>query len=231
MIAAKKIACEAVLIGLPLLMVTSSATANPTLEATLKQSLLTEKTPSQSSAKINFALNPNPNIFQEAPYNSSSILLAEKLRTKQGEASVNPDAESPEPSQGETPVNPDAESQEPSQSEVKPWSEAQENRIALVKAINGQFNIRLMNTTNTEVTYELVGHTNQRQLTGNTNFLLQDIAMPVTVTVLREDGGLIRVTPKPAAPGILELRLDEALNLDQDRRAVRVREGGSLLIY
>ena len=55
--------------------------------------------------------------------------------------------------------------------------------------------------------------------------------MPVTVTVLREDGGLVRVTPKPVAPGILELRLDEALNLDQDRRAVRVREGGSLLIY
>ena len=60
--------------------------------------------------------------------------------------------------------------------------------------------------------------------------MLEDLAMPVTVTVLREDGGLIRVTPKPVAPGILELRLDEALNLDQDRRAV-IREGGSLLIY
>lgn len=55
--------------------------------------------------------------------------------------------------------------------------------------------------------------------------------MPVTVTVLREDGGLVQITPRPAVPGILELRLDEALNLDQDRRAVRVREGGSLLIY
>ncbi len=61
--------------------------------------------------------------------------------------------------------------------------------------------------------------------------MLEDLAMPVAVTVLREDGGLIRVTPKPVAPGILELRLDEALNLDQDRRGVRVREGGSLLIY
>ena len=141
--------------------------------------------------------------------------MAKKLQTKQVE----------------TQVKPDAESQETNQSAEKPWSEAQENRKALVKAINGQFNIRLMNTTNTEVTYELVGHTNQRQLTGNTNFLLQDIAMPVTVTVLREDGGLIRVTPIPVAPGILELKLDEALNLDQDRWAVRVREGGSLLIY
>lgn len=60
--------------------------------------------------------------------------------------------------------------------------------------------------------------------------MLEDLAMPVTVTVFREDGRLIRVTPT-VAPGILELRLDEALNLDQDRRAVRVREGGSLLIY
>ena len=219
MIAAKVIAWKAVLIGLPLLMVNSSATANPAIEVKLKKSLTTPnlvtigKTPSQSSVKLTSALNPHPNIFQEAPYNSLLMLLA--LQTKQVE----------------TQVKPDAESQETNQSVDKPWSEAQENRKALVKAINGQFNIRLTNTTNTEVTYELVGHTNQRQLTGNTNFLLQDIAMPVTVTVLREDGGLIRVTPIPAAPGILELKLDEALNLDQDRRAVRVREGGSLLIY
>lgn len=88
-----------------------------------------------------------------------------------------------------------------------------------------------MNSTNTAVTYELIGHTNQRQLTGNTSFMLQNLAMPVTVTVLRADGGLIKITPRPAAPGILELRLDEALNLDQDRRAVRVRKGDSLLVY
>ncbi len=88
-----------------------------------------------------------------------------------------------------------------------------------------------MNSTNTAVTYELIGHTNQRQLTGNTSFMLQNLAMPVTVTVLRADGGLVKITPRPAAPGILELRLDEALNLDQDRRAVRVRKGGSLLVY
>ncbi len=82
--------------------------------------------------------------------------------------------------QAQKPANSDAENQTPSQNGVKPWSEAQENRKALVKAINGQFNIRLRNLTNTEVTYELVGHTNQRQLTGNKNFMLEDLAMPVT---------------------------------------------------
>ena len=162
------------------------------------------------------ALNPHPSIFAEAPYNRSQIMLGKSLRLAK---------------QVQEPANSDAENPTPSQSKAKPWSESQENRKALVKAINGQFNIRLRNLTNTEVTYELVGHTNQRQLTGNTNFMLEDLAMPVTVTVLREDGGLVRVTPKPVSPGILELRLDEALNLDQDRRAVRVREGGSLLIY
>ncbi len=205
-----------VLIGLPLVTIAPLVSANPEIVSKLKLSQATTtpaiaKTPSQTSA-----LNPNPSIFSEAPYNQSQLILAEKLRLTK---------------QAPTPENSDAQNATPSETEVKPWSEAQENRIALVKAINGQFNIRLINSTNTEVTYELVGHTNQRQLTGNTNFLLQDLAMPVTVTVLREDGGLIRVTPRPAAPGILELRLDEALNLDQDRRAVRVREGGSLLIY
>lgn len=172
--------------------------------------------PKTASLSQTSALNPHPSIFAEAPYNRSQIMLGKSLRLAK---------------QVQKPANSDAENPTPSQSKVKPWSESQENRKALVKAINGQFNIRLRNLTNTEVTYELVGHTNQRQLTGNTNFMLEDLAMPVTVTVLREDGGLVRVTPKPVAPGILELRLDEALNLDQDRRAVRVREGGSLLIY
>ena len=198
-----------VLIGLPLVAIAVSVSANPKIESKLKLSPTT--TLSQTSV-----LNPHPSIFAQAPYNRSQLMLGESLRLAK---------------QVQKPADSDAENQKPSQREVKPWSEAQENRKALVKAINGQFNIRLRNLTNTEVTYELVGHTNQRQLTGNKNFMLEDLAMPVTVTVLREDGGLIRVTPKPVAPGILELRLDEALNLDQDRRAVRVREGGSLLIY
>ncbi len=219
MIATKIVSAVArtVLIGLPLMAIASSVSANPVKENSSKPSFA--EAPSQSALKITSALNPSPSIFSEVPYNRSLLLLAQSLRTTK---------QAPTPEAGS-----DAENGATSQEEVKvkPWSEAQENRIALVKAINGQFNIRLMNSTNTEVTYELVGHTNQRQLTGNTNFLLQDLAMPVTITVLREDGGLIRVTPRPAAPGILELRLDEALNLDQDKRAVRVREGGSLLIY
>ena len=103
------------------------------------------------------ALNPHPSIFAQAPYNRSQIMLGKSLRLAK---------------QVQKPANSDAENKTPSQSEVKPWAEAQENRKALVKAINGQFDIRLRNLTNTEVTYELVGHTNQRQLTGNTNFML-----------------------------------------------------------
>ncbi len=210
------VVAQTVLIGLPLVAIASAASANPTKENSLKSSLA-EALSQSASTPITSALNPNPSIFSEVPYNRSLLLLAQSLRTTE-------QAQKPA-------VNSDAENRDANQAEIKPWSEAQENRKALVKAINGQFNIRLMNSTNTEITYELVGHTNQRQLTGNTNFILQDLAMPVTITVLRADGGLVRVTPKPAAPGILELRLDEALNLDQDRRAVRVREGGSLLIY
>lgn len=199
------IACTVFIVPL-VAIATEKVMANP---AVSDRSLL------QSSEKLPAVLNPDPSIFSEAPYNHLQLEQKETLRLiKQ--------AQTPAPSEAE---------QAPSEVEVKPWSEAQENRVALVKAIGGQFNIRLMNSTNTEVTYELVGHTNQRQLTGNTSFLLQDLAMPVTVTVLREDGGLVKITPRPAAPGILELRLDEALNLDQDKRAVRVREGGSLLIY
>lgn len=216
MIAAKlvsEVAGKAILIGLPLIIITNCASANPGMETNKKRSPTTPNLVA-TSKKLNSPLNPS--VFWEAPYNRSLLLLAKSLRLTK---------------QLQTPANSDIENQAPSEPEIKPWSEAQENRKALVKAINGQFKIRLMNSTNTAVTYELIGHTNQRQLTGNTSFMLQNLAMPVTVTVLRADGGLVKIIPRPAAPGILELRLDEALNLDQDRRAVRVRKGGSLLVY
>jgi hypothetical protein len=205
---AREVVGKATSISLFLTIATNSASANPGLEADKKRSPI-----ASNSATV---LNPNPSVFSESPYNRLSLLLADSSQATK---------------QAQMPASDDTETQAPSEPEIKPRSEAQENRIALVKAVNGQFKIRLVNYTNTAITYELVGHTNQRQLTANTSFMLQDLAMPVTVTVLREDGGLVKVTPRPAAPGILELRLDEALNLDQDRRAVRVREGGSLLVY
>ena len=211
MIAAKlisEVVGKVISTGLILIIINNSASANPRIETSKKRSPATP-----NSVTI---VNPNPKIFSEAPCNYSLLLLAESLRAIK---------------QVQTPTNSNSETQAPSEPEIKHWSEAQENRKALVRAINGQFNVRLINYTNTAITYELVGHTNQRQLTKNTSFMLEDLPMPVTITVLREDGGLVKVTPRPAAPGILELKLDEALNLDQDRRAVRVREGGSLLVY
>lgn len=91
--------------------------------------------PSQVPEKLTTAYpNPNPSIFSEASYNRlfAQILIAENLQATE---------------QIQTSVNSNAENKMPSQTEVKPWSEAQKNRKALVKAINGQFNIRLMNST------------------------------------------------------------------------------------
>jgi len=86
-------------------------------------------------------------------------------------------------------------------------------------------NIKLMNATNAVVTYQVI--TNQRTLAGGLDVTLQNIKTPLTVTFVREDKGLLKVSPK-ASQGLLEVTLDESTNLDEDQDTVRVEKGGTV---
>jgi hypothetical protein len=80
------------------------------------------------------------------------------------------------------------------------------------------------------VTYQVVGDTDQRTLAGDSDVTLQNIETPVTVTFVREDKGLLKVTPQAASEGLLEVTLDETTNLDEGKGTMRVQQDGQVFL-
>jgi hypothetical protein len=61
--------------------------------------------------------------------------------------------------------------------------------------------------------------------------MLKGLSAPVTVTLYRNDGGLLQVTPQPTStPGMLEVRLDATTNFGQEKNTVRIQENGSVYL-
>jgi hypothetical protein len=146
-------------------------------------------------------LNPRPNIFKEAPYNRSRSTPVAVPSTSSPGSVIQP-----------------------------PLPEEQQAPSAMVMPIDGKINIKLTNATNAVVTYQVIGDTDQRSLEGSSDVTLQNIATPVTLTFLREDKGLLKVTLQTTSPGVLEVMLDETTNLDEDQDTVRVEKGGTVFV-
>ena len=109
-----------------------------------------------------------------------------------------------------------------------PSRQAPNTTIALA---NGKVNIRLVNDTGANVTYEVIGDTAPRSLQGKSDVTLQNLSAPVTVTFQREDGGLLMVTPQASSEaGSLEVTFKEATDVRTDRRAIRIEPNGSVFL-
>jgi hypothetical protein len=76
----------------------------------------------------------------------------------------------------------------------------------------------------------VIGDTNQRFLSGDSNFTLQNIKTPVTVTLSRQDNGLLKVSPQATSEGLLEVTLDEATSLNEDTSTMTVQQDGRVLL-
>lgn len=161
-------------------------------------------------------LNPCPRIYYEEPFNSRNAV-------PQG---CPPNAFSQESQalgttpQAAIPANP--------QTSVTPSPQTSNVTVALA---NRQLNIRLINDSGAEVTYQVIGDTAPRSLQGKSNVMLQGLNAPVTVTLYRKDGGLLQVTPQTtSSPGMLEVRLNATTNFSEGKTTVRVQEDGTVLL-
>nr|WP_290226028.1 hypothetical protein [Trichocoleus desertorum] len=67
--------------------------------------------------------------------------------------------------------------------------------IATVMPLNGRVDVMLRNNTGTTITYEVIGHTQPRSLAGGAEVMLQDLPVPMTITTLRPDRGLVQIAP------------------------------------
>ena len=104
--------------------------------------------------------------------------------------------------------------------------------IGTVQLQASRANVQLKNMTNTQITYQAIGHTPQRNLVAKTDIVLRDVPTPVTITFLRPDAGLVRVTMvENSGSGALVLMLAEATGLSNSQTSVRIQSNGNVLAY
>ncbi|MBE9103689.1 hypothetical protein IQ229_01630 [Nostoc cf. edaphicum LEGE 07299] len=197
-------------------------------------------------------INPCPRIFYEEPHNNRVVVpqgcppnaLTQKLaaqgllptpatpsqeQTRLGVGGEAPDSgvRLPRPAPGDQTQQSPSGAVPNGQQLLQP-RQAPNATIALA---NGTVNIRLVNDTAANVTYQVIGDTAPRSLRGKYNVTLQGLRAPVTVTFEREDGGQLIVTPQASSEtGTLEVTFKEATSAAQGRSAMRIESNGSVFL-
>ncbi len=172
-------------------------------------------------------VDANPGIRNQPPYNRSQNTLQPDGSTQPSTSSqpaVSPATAAPS-EQTLTPGSPNTSIIQP------PLPSEQQAPSATIALANGRVNIRLVNETATNVTYQVIGDTAPRSLAGKSDVILQSLSAPVTVTFQREDGGQLTVTPQSSSEsGSLEVRFDEATDVAQGKSAMRIEQNGSVFL-
>ncbi|MEP0871831.1 hypothetical protein NDA01_18615 [Trichocoleus desertorum AS-A10] len=203
----------------------------------------------QVTAQTRSSVNPCPRIYYEEPYNSTRLVpsgcqanaftqSANATGSTTGNVTnatgnaigntsnqlyrINPSTTLPGTSSGRAGTTAPAQ---------PPLPESLGNAIATVLPLNSRVNVMLRNNTGTTVTYEVIGHTQPRSLAGGAEVMLQDLPVPVTITTLRPDRGLVQIAPIAGAQaGSIGFALDETTRLGSDQEAIRIQNNGQVLV-
>ncbi|MGC9527734.1 MAG: hypothetical protein ACP5D7_19545 [Limnospira sp.] len=101
---------------------------------------------------------------------------------------------------------------------------------ARVSPVNGQVTLRLVNSTNTVVEYQVVGGTRQRILGQQSETVLERLPIPLNLTYQRGDAGLLLVRPRAVEDGVLEVRFNVTDDLDFDTKSLNINEQGTVFL-
>lgn len=172
------------------------------------------------AAPTSSAVNPCPGIYYEEPHNTMRVVpmgcppnAATLLQAEQ------------EPVPAASLINQVIPTQ-------APLPENQQPTLTTIVLNSGRVDIKLKNMMNTQIIYQAIGHTEQRIMTAGTEVMLQNLPAPVSITFLRSDGGLTKVMPvKDAEPGVLDLMMHEAKNLNDSQNTVRVQSDGKVVAF
>lgn len=177
--------------------------------------------PTTASAQ-SYSLNPCPGIYYEEPFSSTRVVpqgcppnAATLELIEQGEFS-------------EQRYNLSA----PYSANPAPQMQSSEQGIvAVVEPVAGEVNVRLLNNTNAVITYQAVGYTERQVLPGQETTTLQNLPTPVTIRMVRQDGGLIDAIPITSTQtGLLEVALNETASVGTYDRSIRVQNNGQVLL-
>jgi hypothetical protein len=112
-----------------------------------------------------------------------------------------------------------------------PAPEQLQTASAIAIPINGRITVRVQNLTNAPVSYEVIGQTGERTLAGRTQYTLQNLPAPTTLTFRRADGGLLRIQPYTSVtPAQLDVILSETSNFAQDNISMRIQQNGAVYL-
>jgi len=70
-----------------------------------------------------------------------------------------------------------------------PFPKTTQAALATVIPMAGEAIVKLTNSTNAQISYRAIGHTESPMLAGGADIVLQNLPTPLTVTMVREDGG------------------------------------------
>ncbi|MEH2290939.1 hypothetical protein [Nostoc sp.] len=185
----------------------------------IPQAFAQESTPNvKEPGAASSTLNPRPSIFSEPPYNRSQA---------PGSPGSGVTPSQPVPSDQTQQSSPPAVS-----TDQQPQVEPRQTPTATIAITNGTVNIKLVNDTAANITFQVIGDTAPRSLQGKSDVTLQALKVPITVTFERVDGGQLIVTPQQTAsePGNLEVTFKEATNATQGRSTMRIERNGSVFL-
>jgi hypothetical protein len=201
----------------------------------IPQATIAQQTRYTTTSKV----NPCPRIFYEEPHNNQVLVpqgCPPNALTKRYAA----EATTPSTDQtnlgvgGESPVRqtavPTMPNLQPGTVSI-PLPEQRQAPSARIALNNGRVNVRLVNDTGADVTYQVIGDTAPRSLGGKSDVMLEGLSVPTTVTFQRRDGGLLSVNIQPSSQtGMLEITFDETTDLRIDTKALRIENNGSVFL-
>ncbi len=102
---------------------------------------------------------------------------------------------------------------------------------ARVTPVDGMVTIKLVNTTNATINYQVIGITQSRTLGEQSEISIKNLKIPVTLTYQRPDGGLVLVRAQATATaGMLQINFGATTDLGADTKSLEIQEDGKVFL-
>jgi hypothetical protein len=101
--------------------------------------------------------------------------------------------------------------------------------VAKIKPTGGMVTVTLNNNTNTEITYQAIGDTEERSLPARSSITLRNLKTPTSLTFYRSDRGFLIVQPK-ATGSTLALSLMASDDFSIDKTFMEIKANGEVYL-
>jgi hypothetical protein len=114
--------------------------------------------------------------------------------------------------------------------DANPLPELLRNPATTIELRSGLVDITLLNDTNTEIIYQVLGDTEPRSLPAGETVLLLELSAPVQMTFNRSDNGFLDASLASAGTGLLQVTLDEIAEFASSEAGLIVEESGNVIV-